>query len=88
MASIYKIRKINAKNKMSLKKPIEEIESILGYTFKVKKNLTDSLIHPSFYKDKRRKLLNKVSEFERLEFLGDRVLGITISFLIFKKFIN
>ena len=88
MASIYKIRKINAKNKMSLKKPIKEIESILGYTFKVKKNLTDSLIHPSFYKNKRRKLLNKVSEFERLEFLGDRVLGITISFLIFKKFIN
>ena len=88
MASIYKIRKINAKNKMSLKKPIKEIESILGYTFKAKKNLTDSLIHPSFYKNKRRKLSNKVSEFERLEFLGDRVLGITISFLIFKKFIN
>ena len=73
---------------MSLKKPIEEIESILGYSFKIKKNLTNSLIHPSFNKNKKRKLLKKVNEFERLEFLGDRVLGIAIAFLIFKKFVN
>ena len=73
---------------MSLKKTIEEIESILGYTFKVKKILTNSLTHPSFNKNKKRYLLNNVNEFERLEFLGDRVLGIAIAFLIFKKFIN
>ena len=73
---------------MNLKKPIKEIESILGYNFKTKKNLTNSLIHPSFYKYKKGKLINKVNEFERLEFLGDRVLGIVIAFLIFKKFIN
>ena len=73
---------------MNLRKTIKEIELILGYTFKIKKNLTNSLIHPSFYKYKKGKLINKVNEFERLEFLGDRVLGITIAFLIFKKFIN
>ncbi len=72
---------------MNLKKTTKEIESILGYTFKIKKNLTDSLIHPSFYKYKKGISKNKVNQFERLEFLGDRVLGIAIAFLIFKKFI-
>lgn len=71
---------------MSLKKPIEEIESILGFSFKNKKNLTNCLIHPSYYTNKKKKLLNNVNEFERLEFLGDRVLGISISTLIFNKF--
>jgi len=71
---------------MSLKKPIEEIESILGFSFKNKKNLTNCLIHPSYYNNKKKKLLNNVNEFERLEFLGDRVLGISISTLIFNKF--
>ena len=73
---------------MNLKKPIEEIETILGYSFKIKKNLINSLIHPSFNKNLKRKILKKVNEFERLEFLGDRVLGIAIAFLIFKKFDN
>ena len=71
---------------MSLKKPIEEIESILGFSFKSKKNLTNCLIHPSYYTGKKKKLSNNVHEFERLEFLGDRVLGISISTLIFNKF--
>ena len=42
---------------MSLKKPIEEIESILGFSFKNKKNLTNCLIHPSYYTNKKKKLL-------------------------------
>ena len=44
---------------MSLKKTIEEIESILGYTFKVKKNLINSLIHPSFNKNIQRLCSNE-----------------------------
>ena len=71
---------------MNLNKPIKDIESILGYSFKNKKNLINSLIHPSLHKDNNKNLLNHVNEFERLEFLGDRVLGISIASLIFNKF--
>ena len=73
---------------MSLKKPIEEIESILGFSFKSKKNLTNCLIHPSYYTGKKKKLSNNVHEFERLEFLGDRVLGLVISSLIYSRFVS
>ena len=70
---------------MNLKKPIKEIELILGYKFKNKNNLINALVHPSYLQEKKNyKII--VNEFERLEFLGDRVLGISISYLIFKKF--
>ena len=68
---------------MNLRKTIKEIELILGYTFKIKKNLTDSLIHPSFYKYKKGKLINKVNEFERLgsaEKSSNRVVRHTLEF--------
>ena len=73
---------------MILKKNIDEFEKIIQYTFKNKNNLTLSLVHPSFVKEKNIKKFNLANEFERLEFLGDRVLGITIASLIFNKFVN
>ena len=71
---------------MSLKNSIKKIESIIDYTFKNKDLITRSLIHPSFNRIKNKKLKIIENDFERLEFLGDRVLGICIAFLIFKKF--
>ena len=70
---------------MNQKKIIEDIQKVLKYNFKNKKNLINCLIHPS-YKDLTKKNVNLANEFERLEFLGDRVLGLKISSLIFNKF--
>ena len=36
-------------------KKIKEIEIILGYSFKNKYNLINSILHPSFYKEKKKK---------------------------------
>ena len=49
----------------------------LGYEFKDKSLLKTSLTHPSF---------SKKNNYERLEFLGDRVLGLIISDEIFHSY--
>ena len=49
----------------------------LGYEFKDKSLLKTSLTHPSF---------SKKNNYERLEFLGDRVLGLIISDVIFHSY--
>ena len=68
---------------------IKKFEKILNFEFKNKDNLIKCLIHPSFkklnIKSKRNTYKN---DFERLEFLGDRVLGLVISELIFTNFLD
>lgn len=56
------------------------LEKRIGYIFKNKNLLKNALTHSSSEKGK-----NKGS-FERLEFLGDRVLGVIIANLVFEKF--
>ena len=51
----------------------------LGYEFKDESLLKTSLTHPSF---------SKKNNYERLEFLGDRVLGLIISDVIFHSYPN
>ena len=51
----------------------------LGYEFKDESLLKISLTHPSF---------SKKNNYERLEFLGDRVLGLIISDVIFHSYPN
>ena len=66
---------------MSFKKHIKGLDALekkIGYSFRDKSILTKSLTHPSFDN-------NKFSNMERLEFLGDRVLGLVISEAIFLK---
>ena len=53
-----------------MKKNIKEIEEILNYSFKDKNLLYLSLTHKSF---------DNLNNNEKLEFLGDRVLGLIIS---------
>ena len=53
-----------------------ELESAIGYKFKSISLLTLAMTHRSFSKDNN----------ERLEFLGDRVLGLILSEFIFKTF--
>ena len=71
---------------MITKKHLENFQNEIQFNFKKKDNLLKALIHPSFIQDKKLIKVNLINEFERLEFLGDRVLGIVISFLIFDKY--
>ncbi len=67
-------------------KKIYQFENHIGYKFKSKQLLINSLVHPSFLVDKKKIKSNIPNDFERLEFLGDRVLGLAISSIIYKKF--
>ena len=71
---------------MISKKKISQLEEIISYNFKNKKLLENALIHPSYITENKKKIINEVSDFERLEFLGDRVLGLAISSIIYQKF--
>ena len=65
-------------------KNLINIQKKIGYKFKNIKILSQSLTHPSFLKDES-KIKN---EFERFEFLGDRVLGLIIASLLYAKYKN
>ncbi len=58
-------------------RPSGELESIIGYTFKDRALLTAALTHASAGGDQN---------YERLEFLGDRVLALVIAEILFQKF--
>ena len=68
-----------------MNKSYSEIEKILDYKFKDIELLNEALTHSSIKnKNKQKQIFN----YERLEFLGDRILGFVISDLIFKNFPN
>lgn len=57
-----------------------DLEKRIGYIFKNKNLLKSAITHPSSDKIKNKGI------FERLEFLGDRVLGVIVANLVFEKF--
>jgi len=61
-------------------KKLKLFEKKINYKFKNNKLLIQSLTHPSFYLENEKKI--KINEFERFEFLGDRVLGLIIANLL------
>lgn len=65
---------------MSYEDRLAKLEIRLGYKFKERAWLTRALTHSS-YGDGRR----KVADYERLEFLGDRVLGLLTAETLFLK---
>ena len=69
------------KNKLNL------FEKKIQYKFKNILILKQSLTHPSYFNDKN-EVKNMSNNFERLEFLGDRVLGLVIASLLFEKYQN
>ena len=69
-------------------KKINKFEITIGYIFKNKKLLFNSLVHPSSLTDSKKNKIKVANDFERLEFLGDRVLGLAISSIIYAKFIE
>ena len=58
---------------------IKNLEKIIKYSFKNNSLLQKSLTHKSF---------DNVNNNEKLEFLGDRVLGLVISQKLLEKFPN
>ena len=71
------------KTYQQLEEQLEEIEKVLGYTFKEKKLLVLAFVHRSYFNEHR----CDVNEHnERLEFLGDSVLGLLVSDYLYKKF--
>ncbi len=58
---------------------MQNLEQKLGYTFKNKNLLQQALTHTSFTPDIH-------FNYERLEFLGDRILGVTIADMLFHTF--
>lgn len=59
----------------------KQLENVIGYTFKDDMWLRRAVVHSSA---RARKDIDR--DNERLEFLGDRVLGLTIASILFRKF--
>ncbi|MGB4102411.1 MAG: ribonuclease III [Alphaproteobacteria bacterium] len=57
----------------------------LGHQFKQKSLLQDALTHPSLGGGKLRRK-NAATAYERLEFLGDRVLGLTVAAWLYELY--
>ena len=58
------------------------ISEILNYNFRNAELLRDALTHPS------RRTSGKTSAYERLEFLGDRILGLIVAEILYRAFPN
>ncbi len=59
---------------------LARIEDALGHRFADAALLTEALTHPSVERPRRR------ADYDRLEFLGDRVLGLVIAAHLFRRF--
>jgi len=57
--------------------PINQLENAIGHVFQSRDLIDDALTHSSTGADKN---------YERLEFLGDRVLGLAVAQILFEKF--
>ncbi len=62
-----------------------EIENELGYSFKERNYLLRALTHSSYSNENKKE---KLKNNERLEFLGDSVLGLIISEYLFSHYAN
>ena len=62
---------------------LEKFEKIIGYEFRNKRLLERALTHSSYCNEIKR-LKNQSNE--RLEFLGDAVLEVTVSDYLFEKY--
>lgn len=61
-------------------RPLEEYEKLIGYEFRNKKLLETALTHSSYANE------HKCRSYERLEFLGDSVLGFVAAEYLFQNF--
>lgn len=62
---------------------VSDLSAILGHHFAQPDLLTQALTHPSIVQGRRHR---QSAPYERLEFLGDRVLGLVVADMLFKAF--
>ena len=68
-------------------KESQSLETLLHYSFKDSRLLDRALTHSSFTHEARRKTSNTLTEnYERLEFLGDAILGFVIGEFLFRAY--
>ncbi|MDR3237034.1 MAG: ribonuclease III [Spirochaetia bacterium] len=73
----------NAKNaKRSRSRQLDKLQNILGIKFKDKRMLARALVHRSYLNEH----IPDLSDNERLEYLGDSVLGLVVNEYLFKHF--
>ena len=70
------------KDLMSIKYTLEGLEKKIGYVFRDKMLLRQALTHSSFANEQK---INKLEDYERLEFLGDAVLELVSSEFLFSE---
>lgn len=63
-----------------MKRPLSDFEKNIGYTFRKKELLETALTHSSYANE------HKCKSYERLEFLGDSVLGFVTAEYLFQSF--
>lgn len=61
-----------------------DLQSAIEYQFKRVELLEHALTHPSFYSNQKEK--QPINHFERLEFVGDRVLGLIVGDMLYQQF--
>lgn len=62
---------------------LSELEKNLGYTFNNKKMLENALTHSSYANEKWK---NSLASNERLEFLGDSILGFVVAEYLYRQY--
>lgn len=67
---------------IDMERALEQLETVLGHSFSRRALLVEALTHSSLAKNHSRKAASN----ERLEFLGDRVVGLAVSRMLFERF--
>ncbi len=62
---------------------LDELEKLLGYEFKNKSLLARAMTHSSYANERK---INFKEDYERLEFLGDAVLELTVSEFLYNNY--
>ena len=83
-ASADRERKHAAKQSKRRRPPTDAFEERIGYQFKNPALLDQALTHISALAGSR----NRAGSYQRLEFLGDHVLGLAVSDMLFRAFPN
>ncbi len=66
--------------------PLENLQAAIGITFSDLANLRAALTHPSYWGDFMMPEIERLERsYERLEFLGDSVIGLTVCTHLFNK---
>jgi ribonuclease-3 len=78
------------KNVLTIDEAVEKLESLIGYQFKERKLPLEAITHSSFNNESLKmgqsRSLTEASDNERLEFLGDAVLGLSIAQLLMNRY--